>query len=125
MAITLPGGTIGDEVIEQVREAFGSAHETQYGHRTEDPVEIVTIRVRGSGLVPRPELPKLARGDGSAPTPRTNRGVWRGGESGRVDYAVYERDSLMPGSGFDGPAVSTRVNSATCSPPCLAVSFWT
>jgi len=105
VAITLPAGAIDAAVIDEVREAFGVAHETQYGHRTEDPVEIVTIRVRGSGLVPRPELPRFAPGDGSAPTPRTSRGVWRGGDAGRVDYAVYERDGLLPGSGFDGPAV--------------------
>ena len=39
-----------------MREDFAVAHETQYGHRTSDPVEIVTIRVRGSGLVSRVKL---------------------------------------------------------------------
>jgi N-methylhydantoinase A len=105
VAITLPAAKIDAGVIAELNEAFGAAHETQYGHRTEDPVEIVTIRVRGSGLVPRPELPRLEAGDGTTPVARTSRPVWRGGDVGRVDYAVYERDSLAPGATFVGPAV--------------------
>jgi N-methylhydantoinase A len=105
VAITLPEGTIDARVIDEVRETFGESHQTQYGHRTTDPVEIVTIRVRGSGLVPRPELPRLEPGDGATPSPRTTRGVWRGDEEGRVDYAVYEREGLTPGAALDGPAV--------------------
>ncbi len=57
VAITLPAGVVDDDLVAEVNEAFGAAHEMQYGHRTTDAVEIVTIRVRGSGLVPRPELP--------------------------------------------------------------------
>ena len=105
VAITLPPGSLDNDIVAEVNEAFGSAHETQYGHRTADPVEIVTIRVRGSGLVPRPELPRLEPGDGSTPVPRMSRGVWRGGDTGRVAYAVYERENLTPGASFDGPAV--------------------
>jgi N-methylhydantoinase A len=55
--------------------------------------------------VPRPELPRLEAGDGTTPAARTSRPVWRGGDVGRVDYAVYERDSLAPGATFVGPAV--------------------
>jgi N-methylhydantoinase A len=105
VAITLPECAIDERAIDHVREAFGVAHETQYGHRTADPVEIVTIRVRGSGLVPRPELPRLEPGDGAPPSPRTSRGVSRSGDEIRVEYAVYERDGLQPGDSFDGPAV--------------------
>ena len=105
VAVTLPERPIDADVMAQVHEAFSVSHETQYGHRTTDPVEIVTIRTRGSGLVPRPELPTLEVGDGSAPASRTSRGVWRGSGDGRVEYAVYERDSLAPGATLDGPAV--------------------
>jgi N-methylhydantoinase A len=103
VAITLPEGAIDAVLVEAVREAFGAAHETQYGHRTGDPVEIVTLRVRGSGLVPRPQLPRLPAGDGIA-TPRGSRPVWRGAAT-REDYAVYSRDPLSPGTIIEGPAV--------------------
>ena len=112
VAITLPAGVIDGALAAEVREAFGAAHETQYGHRTGDPVEIVTIRVRGAGLVPRPHVPRVAAGDGNA-APRTTRGVWRGGERGRVDYAVYERDVLTPGVSVDGPAVIEERTATT------------
>lgn len=112
VAITLPEGVIDEALAADVREAFGVAHETQYGHRTEDPVEIVTIRVRGAGLVSRPQLPTMAAGDGAA-TARTSRGVWRGGELGRVDYAVYEREALTPGVRVEGPAVVEERTATT------------
>ncbi|MEX1295140.1 MAG: hydantoinase/oxoprolinase family protein [Candidatus Limnocylindrales bacterium] len=112
VAIPLPAGVIDEALAAELREAFGVAHETQYGHRTEDPVEIVTIRVRGSGLVPRPQLPRMAPGD-ATPVARTRRGVWRGGDLGRVDYAVYERDALTLGSRLDGPAVIEERTATT------------
>lgn len=112
VAITLPAGVIDEALAAEVREAFGVAHETQYGHRTEDPVEIVTIRVRGAGLVPRPQLPRMQSRDGTAAA-RTSRGVWRGGELGRVDYAIYERDALTPGVRVDGPAVIEERTATT------------
>ncbi len=55
----------------------------------------------------------LEPGDGSTPQPRLSRGVWRGGESGRVDYAVYERDTLAPGARLDGPAVIEERTATT------------
>jgi N-methylhydantoinase A len=112
VAISLPAGVIDEALAAEVREAFGVAHETQYGHRTEDPVEIVTIRVRGAGRVSRPQLPKMDAGDGRAAA-RTARGVWRGGELGRVDYAVYEREALTPGVRVDGPAVIEERTATT------------
>ena len=112
VAIMLPAGVIDEALAAEVREAFGQAHETQYGHRAEDPVEIVTIRVRGAGLVSRPSLPRVAAGDGSAAA-RTSRGVWRGGELGRVDYAIYEREALTPGVRVEGPAVVEERTATT------------
>ncbi len=112
VAIELPAGVIDEALAAEVREAFGVAHQTQYGHRTDGSVEIVTIRARGAGLVPRPELPTLTAGDGTA-VARTTRGVWRGGELGLVDYAVYERDALTPGVAFEGPAVIEERTATT------------
>jgi N-methylhydantoinase A len=112
VAIPLPVGVIDEALAADVREAFAVAHETQYGHRTADPVEIVTIRVRGAGRVPRPQLPRLESVGGSA-TPRTTRGVWRGGALGRVDYAVYERDTLALGVAIEGPAVIEERTATT------------
>jgi N-methylhydantoinase A len=113
VAITLPARAIDDEVVADVREAFAVQHESQYGHRTADPVEIVTVRVRGSGLVPRPRLPRLAPGDGVHPAARTRRSVWRGEGLGRVEYAVHEREGLTLGVRLDGPAIIEERTATT------------
>jgi N-methylhydantoinase A len=113
VAITLPARRIDGTVIDEVREAFAQAHETQYGHRTDDAVEIVTIRVRGTGLVARPQLPEVEPGDGSAPVARTTRTVTRGAGSGRHDYPVYEREGLSPGATIRGPAIVEERTATT------------
>lgn len=115
VAITLPGEAIDGDVIAEVREAFAVSHQTQYGHRTADPVEIVTIRVRGSGLVSRAELPRMDEDPAGSepPGPRTHRAVWRGGDGEPVDYAVFERETLAAGARIEGPAVIEERTATT------------
>jgi len=105
--IAIPGRVIDAAVMERTRETFDDSHQSRYGHRTEDPVEIVTVRVRGTGEVPRPRLPKLeqATAEVTGPAPRASRDVWRGGGTGSVAYRVYQREPLRPGHRIDGPAV--------------------
>ena len=49
-----------------ILEQFGAIHHQQYGHSMDDPVEIVTLRMRTVGLLPRPDVPTIAAGDGDA-----------------------------------------------------------
>lgn len=97
--------------VGHAAEAFAEAHLRTYGHTMPDPVEIVAIRVSGTGRVDQPTLPTLAAASG-APEPIGSREVYRG--SGRSQtYLVFERDSLLSGHEILGPAIILEHTSTT------------
>jgi N-methylhydantoinase A len=76
-----------------------------FGHMApEQPVEIVSYRVRGIGLLPAAPIPKfMPRGGTLAEALRERRRVWFEGEE--TDCPVYQRERLDVGLQLDGPAV--------------------
>src|SRR5262249_39643591 len=60
--VTLKESSFTPHDVTRIAEDFHAAHLVQYGHRMDDPVEIVTMRVNAVGLLPRPVLPLLAVG---------------------------------------------------------------
>ena len=52
----IPDGTVTEENVQQVWENFHQIHEEEYGHRfTENPIELVSLRVAGVGKMPKIE----------------------------------------------------------------------
>jgi N-methylhydantoinase A len=110
--IEIPGGTLTDVELAERSEAFGRLHLERYGHRMDDPVELVTARVRAIGHVPRPDLPRAGTGDMT----RARRGVrkvYLGQTAGSVDYAVYGREYLGRGDVVRGPAIIEEYTATT------------
>jgi len=100
LVVPLPGraDTAGD-----IAPLFHAAHEQRFGYRTEDPVEIVSLRVSAFGRVDKPDLP-----DGTA--------------EGTVDAArkagqgAYDRDRLPIGARIAGPATIEEMGAVTVLP---------
>jgi N-methylhydantoinase A len=118
VSIALPPGRMDAEAVSALTEAFGVAHLTLYGHRVNDPIELVTLRVRGIGRVPRPELPRIAgpagggaAHDGIVGTRRVN------GAGGPHDYKIVSRSSLTAGSVVTGPAIVEEHTATTVLHP--------
>jgi N-methylhydantoinase A len=106
--------TLSAEDVAAILEQFSAVHHQQYGHHMDDPVEIVTLRMRTVGLLPRPELPKIAAGDGSAEGARAgSRSVYRAESGGYSDYAVYDRGKLRSSDSLEGPAIIEEPSSTT------------
>ena len=62
IAVPCPAGRLRAADLQQLRIAFDHQHRTMFGHMApEEPVEIVSYRVRGIGLVPPVEMPKFER----------------------------------------------------------------
>jgi N-methylhydantoinase A len=86
-----------------VRDRFHTAHERRYGSASPDePLELVTVRVRVRGVVDPPTLDAPDRDGTLADAVRETRSVWFDGEH---ETPVYERSALPTGVEFDGPAV--------------------
>jgi len=72
------------------------------------------LRLRTVGLLARPEIPKIAAGDGNAEGARVgSRSVYRAESGGHTDYAVYVRRRLRSSDSFDGPAIVEEPSSTT------------
>ena len=114
--VNVPFGahTLKPDDVPAILDRFGAVHNQQYGHSMEDPVEIVTLRLRTVGLLPRPQIPKVEAGDGHADTARAGtRSVYRAETGGRVDYDVYDRGKLRSSDSLAGPAIIEEPSSTT------------
>lgn len=96
--------SLDDAALSSVADAFHEAHRQRYGHASPDePLELVTVRLRARGVVDEPDLEREAVGGAVADAVREERSVVFDGD----EYAtpIYRRDRLPVGGDFDGPAV--------------------
>jgi N-methylhydantoinase A len=94
---------LDDEALEVVAGRFHERHETRYGHAAPDePLELVTVRVRTRGVVEPPELaPPTVSGDPADAVGETR--TVRFDED--RETPVYVRGDLPTGASLDGPAI--------------------
>ncbi|MEC8792527.1 MAG: hydantoinase/oxoprolinase family protein, partial [Pseudomonadota bacterium] len=89
-------------------------HDRTYGfHTTEDPVEVVNIRLTAIGAA---ETPPPAAGDGTGAAPTGERAVWFTAEEAIV-APLYQRADLAPGVDFVGPAIIDQTDATTVVHP--------
>lgn len=125
LRVTVPLGSIDGAWIEEVREAFHTAHKRQYLHDCRDvEIEMVNIRVVGIGEVPDIKLPPVEAGDGDPA--RALKHVsdvffMVDGAVRPVETAYYDRSLLRSGDEFTGPAIVEQTDTTTVIPPGLAV----
>ncbi len=110
--LVFPTSRLGCGDREKIEALFNVAHEKQYGHSMEDPIEIVTLRLRAVGRMSRPTLPETEEGCG-APEPKGSRDVYRSDSGNRIPYTVYERADLLRGVNIEGPAIIEEPTSTT------------
>jgi N-methylhydantoinase A len=125
--ITIPfDGADGAASLARLRANFDARHQTMFGHSAPDePVEIVSYRVRGIGKVPPVEMPRFARaGTSLADALRETRRVRFDGET--IDCPVYQREKLDVGLRVAGPAVLDQLDCTTviCPGQVARVDEW-
>jgi N-methylhydantoinase A len=115
LRVPVPEGRLDAATLDAVAERFHERHERRYGHASPDePVELVTVRLRSRGVVDPPAL-SMDEGGATDPAPRTTRAARFDGE---VDETpVYDRSALGPGAALAGPAVIEGVESTAVVPP--------
>jgi N-methylhydantoinase A len=117
LRVSMPEGRLDPDALDDAAERFHDRHERRYGHASPDePVELVTIRLRSRGVVDPPALSMSGdEGVDAEATPRTTRPATFGGETGETP--IYDRETLGPGAELDGPAVIEGVESTAVVPP--------
>ncbi len=115
LQVAIPGGALDSLAIEQVREAFHSAHTQYYGYAMRaEQVVLVNAQVTAIAQLPKPgTAASAAQPEQQQPAPPLKdrrrmyiEGVW-------TVAAVYDRAVLKPGMCIDGPAVVEQIDSTT------------
>ncbi len=107
--------SVGAQLDLDVIARFHQAHRERYGHS--DPhraVEIVSVRLRGVGLVEKPRLHRSQSRSSYQPKPYRMAFVWLGER--RKQIPVFNRGELRPGATFKGPAIIIEYGSTTLAP---------
>jgi N-methylhydantoinase A len=113
IAVPCPAHSLQDADLKQLRATFDQQHRTMFGHMApEEPVEIVSYRVRGIGLVPPVEMPQFKpAGTILADAQREIRRVRFDGKE--MDCPVYQRERLDVGLTVAGPAILDQFDCTT------------
>ena len=116
--IPMPGHMLTANDIPHIANDFYATHQSHYGHRMDDPVEIVTIRVSAIGVLPRPPLPTMSKGTGNITAARKgSRPVYQSARDRTIDYTVYDRRRLLYEDIVEGPAIIEEPSSTTILHP--------
>ncbi len=99
--------------MAKLRKQFDETHKDMFGHTAPDePVEIISWRLRGIGLVPPVPIRKYeTTGATLASALREIRKACFDGQS--VDCPVYQREGLDTGIELDGPAIIDQLDCTT------------
>ncbi|KON31184.1 hypothetical protein AC482_01635 [miscellaneous Crenarchaeota group-15 archaeon DG-45] len=101
------------EGMRTVVEAFHLRHREVYGYAAEgEPVELVNVRLRAVGIIPKPHLRELPSSQEEAP-PRDNRPAYFEGPGCWIETPVYDREALGEGWRLEGPAVVEQYDATT------------
>ena len=113
IAVPCPANLLQEVDMKRLRIAFDQQHGTMFGHMAPaEPVEIVSYRVRGIGVVPPIEMPKFKpAGTTLADARRDMRRVRFDGAE--LDCPVYERERLDVGLQLAGPAILEQLDCTT------------
>jgi N-methylhydantoinase A len=98
-----------------IQAKFHAAHRERYGYADSSrPIEIVSLRVRASGVTEKPRTKRWPSGRSkTAKASRTSR-VYLSERP--LNVPVYARDDLSVGSKVAGPAIITEYSSTTLIP---------
>ena len=95
---------------------FNRLHFDRYGHS--DPlreIEIVTLRLRASGITQKPAIPKARIKSESRAIPSHRASAVSRRKA--IQVAVYNRERLSPGEIIESPAIIVEYGSTTWLPP--------
>lgn len=100
---------------EKFERNFHALHKERYGYADVlRPTEIVSLRVKATGVTDKPRLRRSTADNQDVPKAAYHTKVFLSERASRVP--VYLRDDLQAGAQFKGPAIVTEYSSTTLIP---------
>jgi len=102
---------------QSLLERFHQAHEAAYGHARRDaPVEVVNLRLKALGVLPKPATAQGFVQNDSADTPETETRSLLLPDGRSVSMSVYRRHRLSVGMKLSGPCVIEQPDATVFVP---------
>jgi N-methylhydantoinase A len=102
-------GPVDEAVIDRAVDRFEALYEEKYGKESayrEAGIELVSFRLRGEGIVRKPDFRHADVGESSAEHAIVKRvQAWVPGADEMREVDGYDFERLVPGNAFEGPAV--------------------
>ena len=119
LAVPLADGPVTATSLDHLAEGFFDAHRQRYGFVAEgEAVQIVTLRVEATGLVPKANLRSYpVVGEDASGAVMATRPVWFSEVGDFVRTPIYDREKLQPGHRMAGPAIVEQMDTTTVVPP--------
>jgi N-methylhydantoinase A len=116
LEVPVPEGAIDERMVGYLEEAFGAEHERTYGHRAgpREPVELVSIKVVGSGLREKSAAPRRVTATRPQPPLPPPRPAYFG-ERGWIETPVAARADLAAARA--GPLIIEEYDATCVIPP--------
>jgi N-methylhydantoinase A len=100
-----------DETVGQAWDTFHALHKARFGFSIpRETIEIITFKCTAISVNETPQLPTLAKADGTAVPDGSRRVTF---DDGPADAAVYQRHDLRDGHEISGPALIEEPASVT------------
>jgi N-methylhydantoinase A len=119
LPVPVPPGPLSATDMARLREQFDAMHERAYGYAaSEDPVELVNVRLAAVGVTPKPRRAPLPEGGtDAAPALKGRRDVWFAEAGSFRPTGVFDRGKLLRGNVIDGPAIIEEPDASTLVHP--------
>jgi N-methylhydantoinase A len=114
--LTVPAPPSGPGAPEALHQAFLREHERVYGYAaTDEPVQIVAVRLTALGEPEPLSLPPRPAAQGSSPEAARagERPVYFDEPPGFAPTPIYRREQLLAGHALTGPAIVEQMDSTT------------
>jgi N-methylhydantoinase A len=122
MPIPIAPGVIDLVKIRNIEAQFRTLYAEAYSVESNDPAQIVNIRVHAVGHVSQPELTPASPGDHNpARALKGTRKAYFTQARDFVETKVYDRALLKYQDSFAGPAIIEEPDSTTICPPGYSV----
>jgi len=109
---TLPVELLEDDTADSVLGRFHELHYARHGHAMPEPAQILTLRVRAIGHLPKPQLTEIAVAQADAQA-QASRSAFDLACGEVVEFPVYQRADLCAGHVVHGPAIVEEGTSTT------------
>ena len=122
--IAVSDGAVDQAKVDELVQQFLTRHEEEFGYSVGleyTSVEFVNARITALGPAPVGELRRFDEDGDAADAVVETRRVHFAEVDGWVDTQIYERERLLAGATFDGPAVIQEADSTTVVPPGASV----